>query len=77
MLLTSRNESVVGRGVKCKNFKPKSLSEPDSWTLFQRIAMPIKDASGKHLNESYLFSIFITMRYSFWNDRKSLNLTLK
>lgn len=53
MIITSRNEiSVAMRGdTTCINFKPECLSNQDSWTLFQRIAMPMKDASGKHSNE--------------------------
>ncbi|KAF8116723.1 hypothetical protein N665_0015s0094 [Sinapis alba] len=45
VLLTSRNESVAGHEETCLNFKPECLSNQDSWTLFKRIAMPIKDAS--------------------------------
>jgi len=49
VLLTSQNESVAVRGdIKYLNFKPECLAIEDSWTLFQRIAFPKKDASGKH-----------------------------
>ncbi|EOA33512.1 hypothetical protein CARUB_v10019807mg [Capsella rubella] len=45
VLLTSRNERVAGREEPFINFKPECLSDEDSWTLFQRIAMPMKNAS--------------------------------
>ncbi|EOA34717.1 hypothetical protein CARUB_v10022288mg [Capsella rubella] len=45
VLLTSRNERVAGREEPFINFKPECLSDENSWTLFQRIAMPMKDAS--------------------------------
>ncbi|EOA33618.1 hypothetical protein CARUB_v10019767mg [Capsella rubella] len=45
VLLTSRNERVAGREEPFINFKPECLSDEDSWTLFQRIAIPMKDAS--------------------------------
>ncbi|KAL0693654.1 hypothetical protein Bca4012_060834 [Brassica carinata] len=45
VLLTSRNERVAGPGETYINFKPECLSDQDSWTLFQNIAMPKKDAS--------------------------------
>ncbi|RID44897.1 hypothetical protein BRARA_I01662 [Brassica rapa] len=45
VLLTSRNERVAGHGETYINFKPEYLSDQDSWTLFQSIAMSRKDAS--------------------------------
>ncbi|EOA34487.1 hypothetical protein CARUB_v10022028mg [Capsella rubella] len=45
MLLTSRNESIAVRGdTTYINFRPDCLNDGDSWTLFQRIAHPMKDA---------------------------------
>jgi len=47
VLLTSRNESVaMRRNTSYINFKPECLTTEDSWTLFQRIALPMKDAAG-------------------------------
>ncbi|ESQ29583.1 hypothetical protein EUTSA_v10023235mg [Eutrema salsugineum] len=47
VLLTSRNENVAGHGdTTYINFKPGCLTIEDSWTLFQKIAMPSKDASN-------------------------------
>ncbi|KAL9310037.1 putative disease resistance protein [Arabidopsis thaliana] len=52
VLLTSRNESVAVRGdIKYLNFKPECLAIEDSWTLFQRIAFPKKDASESKVDE--------------------------
>ncbi|KAL1205508.1 putative disease resistance protein [Cardamine amara subsp. amara] len=52
VLLTSRNESVAIRGnTPYINFKPECLSKEDSWTLFQRIALPRTDASTIKVNE--------------------------
>ncbi|KAG2317072.1 hypothetical protein Bca52824_020194 [Brassica carinata] len=46
VLLTSRNERVAGHGeTYIINFKPECLSDNDSWTLFQKIAMPRNDLS--------------------------------
>ncbi|KAL0718647.1 hypothetical protein Bca4012_067970 [Brassica carinata] len=45
VLLTSRNERVAGHGETYINFKPDCLSDDDSWTLFQRIAMSNKYTS--------------------------------
>ncbi|KAG5383131.1 hypothetical protein IGI04_034601 [Brassica rapa subsp. trilocularis] len=42
VLLTSRNERVAGHGETYINFKPEYLSDQDSWTLFQSIAMSRK-----------------------------------
>ncbi|CAD5315814.1 unnamed protein product [Arabidopsis thaliana] len=52
VLLTSRNESVAVLGdTKYLNFKPECLAIEDSWTLFQRIAFPNKDASESKVDE--------------------------
>lgn len=50
VLLTSRNERVAGRGETYINFRPDFLSDENSWTVFQRIAMASKVTSGKHSN---------------------------
>ncbi|VYS49443.1 unnamed protein product [Arabidopsis thaliana] len=52
VLLTSRNESVaMRRNTSYINFKPECLTTEDSWTLFQRIALPIKDAAEFKIDE--------------------------
>ncbi|CAA7024091.1 unnamed protein product [Microthlaspi erraticum] len=52
VLLTSRNENVAVRGdITYINLKPECLSTEDSWTLFQRIALPKKDASDLKVDE--------------------------
>ncbi|EFH64466.1 predicted protein [Arabidopsis lyrata subsp. lyrata] len=52
VLLTSRNESiVVPRSTTYINLKLECLTTKDSWTLFQRIALPIKDASEFKIDE--------------------------
>ncbi|ANM61067.1 Disease resistance protein (CC-NBS-LRR class) family [Arabidopsis thaliana] len=52
VLLTSRTESIAMRGdTTYISFKPKCLSIPDSWTLFQSIAMPRKDTSEFKVDE--------------------------
>ncbi|CAH2047278.1 unnamed protein product [Thlaspi arvense] len=46
VLITSRNENVARCGnTSFINFKPACLTNEKSWTLFQRVAMPRKDAS--------------------------------
>ncbi|KAL0836437.1 hypothetical protein Bca101_088326 [Brassica carinata] len=45
VLLTSRNERVAGRGETYINFRPDFLSDENSWTVFQRIAMASKVTS--------------------------------
>ncbi|CAN8241196.1 unnamed protein product [Cochlearia groenlandica] len=51
VLLTSRNENVVAHeDTTYINFKPQCLTIQDSWTLFQRIAMPRKYASERKVN---------------------------
>ncbi|CAL9238253.1 unnamed protein product, partial [Arabidopsis halleri] len=46
------NESiVVRRSTTHINLKLESLNNEDSWTLFQRIALPIKDASEFNIDE--------------------------
>ncbi|CAH2047280.1 unnamed protein product [Thlaspi arvense] len=48
VLLTSRKESVTGRGdTTYHKFKPEFLTNQDSWILFQRIAFPRKHDSSK------------------------------
>lgn len=50
ILITSRNEGVALRAdPRCIIFKPECLSPEESWTLFQRIAFPMKDTAGKFL----------------------------
>ncbi|XP_006300602.2 probable disease resistance protein RF45 [Capsella rubella] len=52
VLLTSRNESIVApRNTTHINLKPECLTSDESWTLFQRIALPIKDASQIKISE--------------------------
>ncbi|KAL9860446.1 putative disease resistance protein RF45 [Arabidopsis thaliana] len=52
VLLTSRNESVaMRRNTSYINFKPEFLTTEDSWTLFQRIALPMKDAAEFKIDE--------------------------
>nr|QHZ07990.1 RPP7a [Arabidopsis thaliana] len=52
VLLTSRNESVaMRRNTSYINFKPECLTTEDSWTLFQRIALPMKDAAEFKIDE--------------------------
>lgn len=59
MLLTSRNESVAVRGdATYINFKPQCLTVEESWKLFQKIAFPRKDLSGKHSMKCFSFDHF-------------------
>ncbi|KAL1209845.1 putative disease resistance protein [Cardamine amara subsp. amara] len=52
VLLTSRNERVGLRvDPTCVTFKPECLTIEESWTLFQRIALPINDASESKVDE--------------------------
>ncbi|KAL1194378.1 putative disease resistance protein [Cardamine amara subsp. amara] len=52
VLLTSRNERVGLRvDPTCVTFKPECLTIENSWTLFQRIALPINDASESKVYE--------------------------
>ncbi|KAL1198452.1 putative disease resistance protein [Cardamine amara subsp. amara] len=52
VLLTSRNERVGLRvDPTCVTFKPECLTIENSWTLFQRIALPINDASESKVDE--------------------------
>lgn len=59
VLLTSRNEEVALHADKqCVTFKPECLTFEDSWDIFQRIAFPIKDTTGKFSKAAYLDFFF-------------------
>ncbi|KAL1218252.1 putative disease resistance protein [Cardamine amara subsp. amara] len=52
VLLTSRNEGVGLRAdPTCFTFKPDCLSPEESWTLFQRIAIPGENSTAKEMEE--------------------------
>ncbi|XP_023642925.1 probable disease resistance protein RF45 isoform X2 [Capsella rubella] len=51
VLLTSRNDRVAMHDATHVNFKPDVLTDQDSWTLFERKAMPRKDDSEYKIYE--------------------------
>uniref|UniRef100_A0A1J3G8R5 Putative disease resistance protein n=3 Tax=Noccaea caerulescens TaxID=107243 RepID=A0A1J3G8R5_NOCCA len=52
VLLTSRNEGVaLHADPTCIIFKPECLTSEESWTLFRRIAFPMKDKTNSDMEE--------------------------